>query len=190
MVKESPGKVVCPIEKPTTVIFFVSWAVFVTIALMYFFEYVTLQHIENRENTGFKAWWRDAIYLVQMLACAIIVAALFFFKKTHLVEVFDIAPLATKSTVISDKLDAIGLTSAERDVALLMIKGYTQRETADIQNIALATVKGHCTAIYRKSDTGRAAQFVSLFVDLLIDEQHNSPENTGSTEQKEKRPAA
>lgn len=168
-------------EKPAGVLFLAAWTVFFLISVMYFVECVTLTH-EKRH------WWIDCIYFVQMVVCALVVVALYFYKKTSVSEILEIPLLIPNSTAIADKLNDIGLTNAERGVAVLMIKGYSQRETADIQEIALATVKGHCTAIYRKSETGRAAQFVSLFVDLLLDEQHKAQENTQSSENK-KRPA-
>ncbi|NND43475.1 MAG: helix-turn-helix transcriptional regulator [Silicimonas sp.] len=63
-----------------------------------------------------------------------------------------------------------GLTAAEREVALLAIKGYSVAETARIRASSEGTIKAQNAAIYRKAGVSGRLQLISLFIeDLLAD---------------------
>ncbi len=73
------------------------------------------------------------------------------------------------SRLIEEHFDAWGLTNAERDVALLSIKGLSVAEIAVARGTAEGTVKAHSAAVYRKAGVSGRMQLLSLFVDELID---------------------
>jgi DNA-binding CsgD family transcriptional regulator len=57
------------------------------------------------------------------------------------------------------QLDRWGLTAAEKDVALLLLKGLSHKEVADLRGTGEATVRQQSRAIYRKAGlSGRHAQ--------------------------------
>lgn len=60
------------------------------------------------------------------------------------------------------------LTSAERDIALLAIKGYSIAEMADLRDTKQGTVKAQCAAVYRKADVAGRLQLLSTFLDDLM----------------------
>lgn len=63
-----------------------------------------------------------------------------------------------------------GLTPAERDVALLAIKGLTLGEIATMRKTTDGTVKAQTNAIYRKAGVSGRPQLLSLFIeDLMAD---------------------
>ena len=64
--------------------------------------------------------------------------------------------------------EAWGLTQAERDVAIMVLKGLDNEAIAAVRNTAPGTVRAQTTAIYAKSDTQGRAQFVSLFMEELM----------------------
>lgn len=70
--------------------------------------------------------------------------------------------------LLHDRFGQWGLTPAERDVALFMIKGYATQEIADLRGSSPGTVKAQTNAIYRKSGVSSRAQLVSLFVEELM----------------------
>ncbi len=70
--------------------------------------------------------------------------------------------------MLEDRFARWGLTPAERDVALFVIKGFSTTEIAELRQTAAGTVKAQTNAIYRKSGTSGRAQLISLFVEDLM----------------------
>jgi DNA-binding CsgD family transcriptional regulator len=71
-----------------------------------------------------------------------------------------------------------GLTPAESDTALMVLKGYEHKEIAAMQNKSERTVRQHARAIYRKSGLANRAELAAFFLeDLLL------PSKTGETSQ-------
>ena len=71
-------------------------------------------------------------------------------------------------TVIAQHFDEWGLTPAERDVALLTIKGVSIAEIARMRDTREGTIKAQSTAIYRKVGVSSRAELVSVMVEELI----------------------
>lgn len=61
-----------------------------------------------------------------------------------------------------------GLTAAERDVAIMILKGLDNDTIAQVRRTAAGTVRAQATSIYSKSQTDGRAQFISLFVEELL----------------------
>nr|WP_272490819.1 LuxR C-terminal-related transcriptional regulator [Mesobacterium pallidum] len=70
--------------------------------------------------------------------------------------------------LLEDHFTDWGLTAAERDVALFMIKGLSIAEIAALRATSPGTVKAQNNAIYRKAGVSGRAQLLSLFIDDLI----------------------
>ncbi|MEM9249516.1 MAG: LuxR C-terminal-related transcriptional regulator [Pseudomonadota bacterium] len=62
-----------------------------------------------------------------------------------------------------------GLTPAERDVGLFIVKGFSIQEIAGLRETSEGTVKAQMAAIYRKAGVSSRAQLVTLFIDHLLD---------------------
>lgn len=60
------------------------------------------------------------------------------------------------------------LTPAERDVAVLAIKGFSVAEMAELRSAAQGTVKAQCAALYKKAGVSGRLQLLSLFLDDLM----------------------
>jgi DNA-binding CsgD family transcriptional regulator len=60
------------------------------------------------------------------------------------------------------------LTPAERDVALLAIKGFSVAEIATLRAAAEGTVRAQCAAVYRKAGVSGRPQLISHFIDDLL----------------------
>lgn len=73
---------------------------------------------------------------------------------------------------IHDQLNAWGLTSAEKEVALLLLKGLSFREIAEIRSTSEKTTRQQAMMIYQKSKLpGRAELSAFFFEDLLTMEK-------------------
>lgn len=68
---------------------------------------------------------------------------------------------------VQEKYREWGLSSSERDVATLIIKGFSIAEIAAIRNTSIGTIKSQNTAIYRKSGLSGKSQFISYFLEEL-----------------------
>ncbi len=74
------------------------------------------------------------------------------------------------SAVVDEKFAQWSLTKAECEVAWLVIKGFSTRESAELRGTSEGTIKSQCNAIYRKVGVTGRAQLLSLLVeDLLLD---------------------
>ena len=72
------------------------------------------------------------------------------------------------SDVLLERFDDWALTPAERDVALMCIKGFSTKEIAALRKTSEGTTKAQTAAIYRKAEVNGRAQLLSLFVDELM----------------------
>ena len=57
------------------------------------------------------------------------------------------------------------LTRAEREVALLLLKGYSHKAIARETRRSDATVRQHATAVYQKADLAGRAELAAYFLD-------------------------
>ncbi|PWT84947.1 MAG: LuxR family transcriptional regulator [Blastocatellia bacterium] len=77
--------------------------------------------------------------------------------------------LAGLGAAIDRQFDRWGLTPAERDVALLQLKGLRHREIAELRKTSERTVRQQALAVYRKSGlTGRNDLAAFFLEDLLL----------------------
>ncbi len=72
------------------------------------------------------------------------------------------------ATVIAAQFDAWGLTAAERDVAMLALKGLDATEIAALRGAAPGTVRAQLSRLYGKAGVSGRAQFAALFVEELL----------------------
>jgi len=72
--------------------------------------------------------------------------------------------------VVTEKFGDWGLTAAEQDVALFLLKGLSTQEISDLRETSEGTVKAQTNAIYRKAQVTGRPQLLSLFIDDLMDE--------------------
>jgi DNA-binding CsgD family transcriptional regulator len=69
---------------------------------------------------------------------------------------------------IDAQLEEWKLTPAERQVALLLLKGFGHKEIAELQQRSERTVRQHAVAVYRKSGLGGRAELAAFFLEDLM----------------------
>jgi len=62
------------------------------------------------------------------------------------------------------------LSDAERDVALLLLKGLDNETIASIRGTATGTVRAQCASIYAKAGVDGRSQLMSVFMEELLSE--------------------
>ena len=61
-----------------------------------------------------------------------------------------------------------GLTPAEQEIGLLLLKGFSHKEIARLRRTSEMTVRQQATAVYQKSGLGGRAELSAFFLDDLL----------------------
>lgn len=69
---------------------------------------------------------------------------------------------------IARQFEAWQLTQAEREVGLLMLKGFAHREIASLRSTTEATVRHQARAVYQKSGMPSRGAFCAYFLEDLL----------------------
>lgn len=86
--------------------------------------------------------------------------------------------LAGLGVAIEAQFERWGLTPAEKEVALLLLKGLGHKDAAEVLARSERTVRQHAIAVYRKSGLAGRAELAAFFLeDLLLP----PGEGTGAT---------
>ncbi|HET9594124.1 MAG TPA: sigma factor-like helix-turn-helix DNA-binding protein [Anaeromyxobacteraceae bacterium] len=70
--------------------------------------------------------------------------------------------------VIDQQFDRWGLSAAQREVALLVLKGFSYKEIADLRETTERTVRNQAQAIYRKGGLSNRAEMAAFFIEDLL----------------------
>jgi len=71
-------------------------------------------------------------------------------------------------TAIEAQCDRWALTEAERGVALLLLKGLSMKEVADVRGTTERTARQQALAVYRKAGLGGRAELSAFFLEDLL----------------------
>lgn len=72
------------------------------------------------------------------------------------------------SQAIDEQFLKWNLTHSEKDVALLLIKGLSHKEIANLRNASEKTVRTQATAIYQKSGLAGRSELAAFFLEDLL----------------------
>lgn len=82
---------------------------------------------------------------------------------------------------MNTQFDAWELTPAEREVSLLLLKGYSHKAVAKMTDRSPQTVRQHATVVYRKSGLAGRAQLSAFFLeDLILPADNAAPSHTAA----------
>ena len=76
---------------------------------------------------------------------------------------------------IEKQFESWHLTDAEREVGLLMLKGFSHREIASLRGTTEATVRHQARAAYQKSGLSGRAAFCAYFLEDLLPARQVDP---------------
>ncbi|HKK28530.1 MAG TPA: LuxR C-terminal-related transcriptional regulator [Gemmatimonadota bacterium] len=80
------------------------------------------------------------------------------------------------SVAIDRQFGRWDLTPAEREVALLLIKGHSHKKIADLTHRSERTARQHAGAVYRKAGLSGRAELAAFFLeDLMLPEESAEP---------------
>ena len=72
------------------------------------------------------------------------------------------------SQAIDQQLNKWGLSPSEKEVAFLLIKGFSLKEIAEIRKTAEKTTRAQATAIYAKAGLSGRSQLAAFFLEDLL----------------------
>ncbi len=72
------------------------------------------------------------------------------------------------SEVMEARFQDWSLTGAEREIAILAIKGFSIAEMVTLRDTKQGTVKAQCASVYKKADVAGRVQLLSIFLDDLM----------------------
>jgi len=75
---------------------------------------------------------------------------------------------------INEQFDAWKLTDAEKEVALMLIKGLSLKEVAAIRGTSEKTVRQQASGVYAKSGVESRAELAAFFLEDLLLPDHQS----------------
>jgi len=76
--------------------------------------------------------------------------------------------VAGLSAKIDAQFDKWQLTPAEKDVALLLLKGFSHRDIARLRSVSEATARQQARAVYRKAGIGGRHDLAGFFLEDLV----------------------
>ena len=76
--------------------------------------------------------------------------------------------VAGLGAAIDAQLDRWGLSAAEKDVALLLLKGLSHKEVADVRGVGEATVRQQARALYKKAGLSGRSDLAAFFLEDLL----------------------
>ena len=69
---------------------------------------------------------------------------------------------------IEEQFQKWGLTAAEKEVALFLVKGLSTSEIANIRDKSEKTISNQSSAIYKKADVTGSHELAALFFEMLL----------------------
>jgi len=109
-----------------------------------------------------RAWWQSRARLTAMQQTLVERAA-----ERDLWRASAEAALAGLGRAIDARLTAWGLTAAEREIALLLLKGRSHKQIAFATGRSERTVRQHAVAVYDKSGLAGRAELAAFFLEDL-----------------------
>ena len=76
--------------------------------------------------------------------------------------------IAGLGAAIDQQLERWGLSPAEKDIALLLLKGLSHKEIAEIRKVSETTVRQQARGVYRKSGLAGRHDLAAFFLEDLL----------------------
>ena len=133
------------------------------------------------EITGYRpfshSWLVHEIILIVTLIGFIVGASLIWQSNRTLARRNKKVEMALRAArgeffaMIDSQFDDWGLSAAEKDVALLSVKGLSVAEIAKIRDKSEGTIKSQNNSIYKKAGVGSRSQLLVTLIDELLVEE-------------------
>lgn len=89
--------------------------------------------------------------------------------------------IAGLSAAIDEQLARWQLSPAEREIALLLLKGLSHKEIANIRSVSETTVRQQARSLYRKAGLSGRNDLAAFFLEDLLGPRERSPAKAQTT---------
>jgi DNA-binding NarL/FixJ family response regulator len=154
--------------------------VLILFALFFLFDIVT----DLKEGIPISHIWHEAILCILALALITWQLKLILGQKTH-ISSLTTELLETKKSyqewkektygktkelaeLIEEEFGLWHLSDSEKDVALLLIKGFSMKEIAEVRQTHEKTVRQQATSIYKKSGLSGRQELAAFFLEDML----------------------
>lgn len=90
------------------------------------------------------------------------------------------ALIAGLGAAIDQQLARWGLTAAEQEIALLLLKGLEHKEIAQLRGVSETTVRQQARGIYRKAGLAGRHELAAFFLEDLLDPRSARPPSSAA----------
>ena len=120
----------------------------------------------------------ELIHLISEFGAVVILGAALYLLNEYLVMLEEsnkearLSFKALRETFddhVFEQFDKWNFTAAEKDVAILLLRGLTISEIAQLRETSNGTVKVQSHNIFRKSDVSSRVEFMAIFIDEFMD---------------------
>jgi DNA-binding CsgD family transcriptional regulator len=141
-------------------------------------------YIDIQEGVPFKHIWHE-VGLFILASVAVLWQIKVILLKNKRISLLDAELLDTKQSyqewkikaqsssqelarLIESQFDLWHLSDSEKDVALLLIKGFSMKEIADVRETHEKTVRQQATNIYKKSSLSGRQELAAFFLEDML----------------------
>jgi DNA-binding CsgD family transcriptional regulator len=173
-----------------------AWVVYGVLGTFGFALFLTLEMIAENGPFTLVKLVLEALELLLIIGTAGVTALLFSRFRAHqeeqavLLEELDEARsqgqawreraqrhITGLSRAIQEQFDQWGLSVAESEVAMLMLKGFSHKEIARLRNTSEQTIRQQARVVYAKADVNSRHAFCAFFLeDLLLPTEEEKPQ--------------
>ena len=79
------------------------------------------------------------------------------------------------ASAIDDQLERWHLSAAEKEIALLLLKGLEHKEIAQLRDVAETTVRQQARSVYRKAGLAGRHELAAFFLEDLLGPRTHEP---------------
>ena len=136
--------------------------------MLFFMDDVLTDFVVSKTNSTH--FYFELFFVVALMYLLITQVREIYSIKTDLVIANDKLTILKEglSEAIDNQFNIWKLTNAEREVALLVIKGFSFAKISELRSVSEKTIHQQISSVYKKSNTKNRHEFMSGFLEDFI----------------------
>jgi len=136
--------------------------------MLFFMDDVLTDFVVSKTNSTH--FYFELFFVVALMYLLITQVREIYSIKTDLVIANDKLTILKEglSEAIDNQFNIWKLTNAEREVALLVIKGFSFAKISELRSVSEKTIHQQISSVYKKSNTKNRHEFMSGFIEDFI----------------------
>ena len=137
--------------------------------ISFFFIDITIDLIEQKGNSIH--FYLEVLFVFAMIFLFIFQIREFNVLRGEIASTKEKLLILKKGTteLINSQINLLKFTTAETDIAWLLIKGTSYKDIAKFRNVSERTVNQQVTSIFKKSNVRNRHEFITSFIEDLME---------------------